>query len=208
MSNTFLISDHHFSHPSVCKFLRDDGSKLRPWNEDQVEEMDEFMIESWNSVVGAKDKVYYLGDFCIKRKDIQILSRLKGDKVLVRGNHDIFKMEDYTPFFRDIRGTHKLDNCILSHYPIHPDSIARWALCNIHGHTHYRNVLDADGNEDIHYFNVSVENINYVPIAFEEIKRQVGTRQQERTRDALAVFVPKTALGKKLSAIKKIMPDN
>lgn len=138
--------------------------------------MDEFMIDAWNSVVGKNDKVYYLGDFCIKRKDLEVLSRLAGNKVLIRGNHDIYKMEEYAKYFRDIRGTHKLDNYILSHYPIHPDSIARWALCNIHGHTHYRNVLGADGSEDPHYFNVSVENINYVPIDFEEIKRIVKKR--------------------------------
>jgi len=173
MKNIFLISDHHFGHSGVCKFLRDDGTKLRPWTEDQVEEMDEFMIEAWNSVVGQNDKVYYLGDFCIKRKSLDTLARLKGDKVLIRGNHDIYHLDDYSKYFRDIRGTHKLENCILSHYPIHPDSIARWALCNIHGHTHYRNVLLPDGTEDPHYFNVSVEAINYVPVSFEEIKKKL-----------------------------------
>lgn len=173
MKNTFLISDHHFGHAGVCKFLRDDGSKLRAWNEDQVAEMNEFMVEAWNSVVGKNDKVYYLGDFCMKREHLSFLPRLNGDKVLIRGNHDIFKLEDYAKHFRDIRGTHKLEDFILSHYPIHPESIAHWALCNIHGHTHYRNVLAADGSEDPHYFNVSVENINYIPITLDSIKEKL-----------------------------------
>jgi len=55
MHNAFLIADCHFSHEGVCKFLRDDGTKLRPW--DNAAEMDEAMIENWNKVVRPVDKV-------------------------------------------------------------------------------------------------------------------------------------------------------
>jgi len=84
--------------------------------------MDEDMIEKWNNVVGPKDKVYHLGDVVINRKAIPTLARLNGDKVLIKGNHDIFKLSDYTPYFRDIRGYHVMNNYILSHVPVHPDS--------------------------------------------------------------------------------------
>jgi len=33
MSNTFIISDTHFGHAGVCRFLCEDGSKLRPWDD-------------------------------------------------------------------------------------------------------------------------------------------------------------------------------
>jgi hypothetical protein len=32
MPSVFLVSDTHFGHAGVCKFLRNDGvTKLRPW---------------------------------------------------------------------------------------------------------------------------------------------------------------------------------
>ena len=60
MSATWLISDPHFGHANICRFLNDDGSKLRPW--DTPEEMDEVLVSNWNSVVRPKDRVYCLGD--------------------------------------------------------------------------------------------------------------------------------------------------
>ncbi len=166
MAETFLISDTHFGHVNVCKFLRSDGTKLRPW--DDVDEMDEVLCNNWNKVVHPNDKVYHLGDVCINRKSIKTLARLNGTKILVRGNHDIFNYEEYAPYFKDIRGTHKLDNFILSHIPIHPDSVARWAKGNIHGHLHDGRVMDRN-TIDPRYVCVSVENINYTPISFDEI---------------------------------------
>lgn len=39
MSNTFIVSDTHFGHVGVTRFLTDEGTKMRPW--DTVEAMDE-----------------------------------------------------------------------------------------------------------------------------------------------------------------------
>jgi calcineurin-like phosphoesterase family protein len=162
---TFLISDTHFGHVGVTKFLRPDGSKLRPW--DSVEEMDEALVENWNKTIGKNDKVYHLGDFCINKKALSIGYRLNGRKILIKGNHDIFKLKDYT-FFDDIRAYHVLNNYILSHIPIHPSSKGRFNL-NIHGHTHANVVLDHEGIPDPWYCPVSVEHINYTPIDFQVI---------------------------------------
>ncbi|MGA1873758.1 MAG: hypothetical protein ACMUHY_08805, partial [Thermoplasmatota archaeon] len=49
---------------------------------------------------------------------------VKIDKVLIKGNHDIFKLTDYTKYFRDIRGYHVMNGLILSHIPISKDSLA------------------------------------------------------------------------------------
>jgi calcineurin-like phosphoesterase family protein len=171
MSNTFLISDTHFGHLGVCKFLRDDGTKLRPW--ESPEEMDEYMVNAWNQVVGKHDKVYHLGDVVINRKALSTLSRLNGDLVLIKGNHDIFRLGEYATYFRDIRGYHVLDNMLLSHIPVHPDSKGRFKA-NIHGHLHYQIVKKPDGTVDPWYFNVSVERINFEPIPLEIIKDYVS----------------------------------
>ncbi len=131
MPNSFFISDTHFGHTGVCKFLRDDGTKLRPW--DDPDEMDQAMIENWNKTVRPNDKVYHLGDVVINRKSLKTLALLNGDKVLIKGNHDIFKLNEYTEFFRDIRGYHVLNGMILSHIPIHEETCEKHEWDDQHG---------------------------------------------------------------------------
>jgi calcineurin-like phosphoesterase family protein len=176
MPSVFLIGDTHFGHANMLTFTNWDGSKVRPFQ--TVEEMDETMVERWNSVVKPHDKVYHLGDVAIAKRSLATVARLNGRKVLIRGNHDIFKLKDYTEHFYDIRGSHKLGDFILSHIPIHPESLSRWCKGNVHGHLHnnvVNQVLDIyAGREtpDPRYFNVSVERINYTPVALEEIGRR------------------------------------
>jgi calcineurin-like phosphoesterase family protein len=165
MSNTFLVSDTHFSHKGITQFLRQDGTKVRPW--DDPDEMDEAMVDRWNKVVNPKDKVYHLGDVVINRKALKILSRLNGDKVLIRGNHDIFRLEEYLEYFRDLRAYHVMNGCILSHIPLHVESLGRFGV-NIHGHLHERRVM-LDGKVDPRYFNVCVEHTNFQPIPLETV---------------------------------------
>jgi calcineurin-like phosphoesterase family protein len=175
MSKTFLISDTHFGHQGVCNFLRDDNTKLRPW--DNYESMDEDLVKNWNSVVSASDRVYHLGDVVINRRALKTLGRLNGRKVLIKGNHDIFKLHDYVEYFDDIRAYHVLEDCVLSHVPVHPDTLYRWN-CNIHGHLHHRRVVDDDGKTiDPRYYNVSVECIDYVPIEWNDLKKKIQEQQ-------------------------------
>lgn len=172
MPTTFVISDTHFGHLGVCKFMRNDGvTKLRPW--DSPEEMDEEMVKRWNARVRPNDKVYHLGDVVINRKALHILHRLNGDKVLIKGNHDIFKLSDYTEHFRDIRAYHVLNGMIFSHVPVHEESLARFG-CNIHGHLHANRVMtvkhkNAAPEIDPRYFCACVEHTDFAPISLEEI---------------------------------------
>lgn len=165
MKTVFLTADTHFSHAGVCKFLREDGTKLRPW--DDPLEMDEVMVERWNKVVKPTDKVYHLGDVVIARGALKLLDRLNGDKVLIKGNHDIFKLSDYTKYFRDVRGYHVLDGLLLSHIPVHPDSKGRFRA-NVHGHIHERQLSDP------WYSCVCVEHTDYAPIALEEVLNRLA----------------------------------
>lgn len=173
MTKTFLYADPHFSHEGVCRFTREDGSKLRPF--DTVEEMDEILVEKYNAKVSPEDKVYFLGDIAFKKKHIHILHRLNGRKVLIKGNHDTLKLNDYIPFFYDIRACHILDKLLLSHIPIHRDSIGRFRG-NVHGHLHYRSVRLQDGSIDPLYLCVSVEHTDYAPIDFEEVREIFKSR--------------------------------
>ena len=166
MSNIFLVSDTHFGHRGVCQFLRNDGvTKLRPW--DDPTEMDEAMVQLWNETVRPEDKVYHLGDVVINRKALHILHRLNGDKVLIKGNHDIFKLKDYTEHFRDIRAYHVMWNMIFSHIPVHAESKGRFKA-NVHGHTHANRVM-LNGKIDPWYYSACVENTEYKPMLLEEV---------------------------------------
>jgi calcineurin-like phosphoesterase family protein len=172
MSNIFFASDHHFHHKNILTFKNFDDTPVRVF--DSVEHMNEHMVTMHNSVVRPNDKVYFLGDVTIARnaKGLEILGRLNGEKVLVKGNHDLCSAQQYLQYFKDIRGSHQFDGMILTHIPIHPESLARWGL-NVHGHLHNNVVrMQLAQIPDRRYFNVSVERINYIPISLEQIKKQ------------------------------------
>ena len=174
MPAVFLVSDTHFGHLGVCRFKAPDGvTKLRPW--DSPEEMDEEMVKRWNETVRPNDKVYHLGDVVINRKALKTLSRLNGDKVLIKGNHDIFRLEDYTPYFRDIRAYHVMNGCILSHIPVHESNLGRFGT-NIHGHLHAHRVMKMDYGREIvdpRYHCVCVEQTDFRPILLEDVFKRI-----------------------------------
>jgi calcineurin-like phosphoesterase family protein len=156
--------------------MRDDGvTKLRPW--DNPDEMDEEMVKRWNETVKPTDKVYHLGDVVINRKAMKTLHRLNGDKVLIRGNHDIFRDEEYREHFRELRAYHVMNGMILSHIPIHSESLSRFGT-NIHGHLHANRVQIRGFNNnpmgiDNRYHCVCVEQTDFRPILFEDVIKRI-----------------------------------
>jgi calcineurin-like phosphoesterase family protein len=106
------------------------------------------------------------------------MHRLNGDKVLIRGNHDIFRDDEYRQHFRELRAYHVMNGMILSHIPIHTDSIGRFGT-NIHGHLHAERVkylptwrID-DTRIDPRYHCVCVEQTDYRPILFEDVIKRI-----------------------------------
>ena len=183
MPSVFLVSDTHFGHSGVCRFTRNDGvTKLRPFSD--PDEMDEFMIAAWNERVKPNDKVYHLGDVVINRRCLSTLARLNGDKVLIRGNHDIFRDDEYRQYFRELRAYHVMNGMILSHIPLHEASMGRFGT-NIHGHTHANRVMKAHGVNvktgevlysdeiDVRYHCVCVEQTDFAPILFEDVIKRI-----------------------------------
>lgn len=180
---TWLYADPHFYHEGVCRFTRKDGTKLRPW--DNSDEMSEYMIQAYNSDVDDGDRVYILGDVAMNRKALdRSLPRLKGRKVLVKGNHDIDKLSYYSQYFDDIRAYVPKKGFVLSHVPIHPSSLGRWGL-NIHGHLHsntVKNIVNVKGDyieintDDPRYCCVSVEHTDYRPVLLDYILKENGVK--------------------------------
>lgn len=158
--NVFITSDTHFGHRNICVFLKADGSKLRPW--DDVEKMNEEMILRWNNTVGPNDRVFHLGDFVINRKYLPIANRLNGEKILIMGNHDNFKTEELTPYFKELHAYREWSGLIFSHIPVHESNKYRWQG-NVHGHLHDKVLPDP------WYMNVSAERTNFTPIPIETV---------------------------------------
>lgn len=186
-SNIFFISDTHFGHAKTTDgtFTYPDGTPLRPFS--SVEEMDEAMVENWNRVVRQQDKVYHLGDVVINHKHLQTIRRLNGAKRLIRGNHDIFRTREYQEIgFKEIYGVRVLNDCILSHIPLHPDNITTRFGVNVHGHLHAHRVMYKDKYNQEHidprYFSVCVEKIDFTPIAYEDLREKIR-EQFEASKD-------------------------
>jgi len=142
------------------------------------------MIRRWNDRVGPNDKVYHLGDVVINRKALPTLARLNGDKVLIRGNHDIFRDDEYREYFRELRAYHVLNGMISSHIPVHEASLGRFGV-NIHGHLHATRVKKARGVDartgeilygtelDVRYHCVCVEQTDFAPILLEDVYKRI-----------------------------------
>lgn len=166
MSNRWVVSDTHFGHANILTFLDENGKNVRTFS--SVEEMDETMINNWNKVVKKDDIVYHLGDVVINKKFMYQIGRCNGSKRLILGNHDPF-FDIYPTYFKKVYAMRifprDVGKMILSHIPIHSDSVGRFRL-NLHGHIHEKCINDS------RYLNCCVDypGNNYTPINLEEIR--------------------------------------
>lgn len=181
MPNTFFASDHHLGHANIIKFTDGEGTRIRPF--DSVEDHDEHIIARHNAVVGEKDTCWFGGDVVINRRFLKQISRLNGRKRLILGNHDIFSNKDYiNAGFEDLHAFRKFDDFVLTHIPVHADSLGRWGV-NVHGHLHANDVklpyaVDAKTGAvkysvrpDPRYVSICMEKLNdFTPIALEDLR--------------------------------------
>jgi len=78
---TYFSSDIHFGHRNVIGYCN------RPFF--SVDEMNEKLIQIWNTTIQPKDLIYFLGDFSLNPKySREIIPQLNGRKILIHGNHD------------------------------------------------------------------------------------------------------------------------
>lgn len=182
MSNYFLISDLHFGHEKAVTTFTREGTEERLRNFSHVDEMNEYLIDKWNSVVGKNDNVLVLGDVVINKKNMHLVHRLKGSKVLVLGNHDMMPLGDYYEWFRKVQVARDFDGCILTHIPVHESQLEHRWKANVHGHLHDKHLLTKHGKRDNRYYNVSCDcfaldnhtGMNYTPKSWDTIKKEIG----------------------------------
>lgn len=162
MRNIFIVSDTHFGHSNILKFTGNDGNLIRP-RFSSVEEMDEHMVDRWNSTVRDGDIVYHLGDVYFE-KGHQVLKRLRGRKRLILGNHDNGKASYLQCSFEKILMWRMFPefNCVLTHVPIHESGMFK-VQYNLHGHIHQNK------SPTPRHINCSVEVQDYTPKSIEEL---------------------------------------
>lgn len=174
MRDIWVISDTHFNHKNILSFTDSrTGDPVRGHLFKDVEEMNKYMIDRWNSVVKQGDIVYHLGDVIIGDRGWmdKNWSRLNGSKRLIVGNHDDIKFLSSGGWFKKVQMWRQFSeyNILLSHVPLHESSIMRGDpmnpkyMLNVHGHIHQ------NPSPPGLYYNVSVEAVNYTPQHIEDL---------------------------------------
>ena len=168
MTDIWVISDTHFGHSNILTFKDQEGNPVRDFS--SVEEMNETMIQRWNSVVKQGDRVYHLGDvFFGSKEDFKLLwPRLNGSKRLIVGNHDDIKFLSSGGFFKKVSMWRMFTEfgLILTHTPQHQSSLTGRGegLINVHGHIHQNKSPEGP------YKCVCVEQTGYYPVHLEDLR--------------------------------------
>lgn len=175
MSKFFYISDSHFFHTNVIAY------ENRPFS--SVEEMNESMIERWNSAVSVEDTVIFGGDLVLAssrnypEKVKGILQRLNGNKVLIKGNHERSLKKVILLGFQE--GSHYKEvedsgynifviHKLLSNYDRYLSFINR-ADYVLYGHSHCIIYDDPRVYNKEKFINICVEHLDYIPRTIEEL---------------------------------------
>jgi calcineurin-like phosphoesterase family protein len=166
----FFIADTHLNHSNIIKYTN------RPFKNSK--EMDECIINNWNQVVPKDGYVFHLGDFSfgyVKR----YYEALNGTIFFIKGNHDKEKDIVYTTAFDGVDVYKKIrvdkQEIILFHYPIYSWDKKLHGSWHLYGHVHDK-TLGVDIG--INAVNVSVEQTNYKPISFEQLKLLIKLRSE------------------------------
>lgn len=176
----FVISDLHMGHWNIVRYCN------RPFK--SLDEMNSKLIHNYNERVKPEDMVYNLGDFCFKntpggkegegsleRAD-HWRSKLNGQMVLLRGNHD--RNNSAKGYIDRMYITYGTFNIELAHRPEDLKRDADFSLC---GHVHDKwkhiwiDLLGAKAPEpqllsDPHLvINCGVDVWNFRPVHMDEI---------------------------------------
>ena len=180
-TNIWFTSDTHFYHENIIKYC------YRPFN--SVEEMNQSLINNWNNVVKEDDVVFHLGDFAFDKWK-SIIKQLNGKIYLIVGNHDEIKYPGHKIFdlFEGVFNQLYIqidDQWIyLNHYPFlcYGGSYNNNPVWQLHGHTH--SGPNCNGKDACrlkitfpYQYDVGVDNNNYTPISYNQIKEIINNKK-------------------------------
>ena len=183
----WFTSDLHFWHNNICKYCN------RPF--ETIEEMNETLINNWNSVVKEDDTVFLLGDmgFCGYNKLEPLMSRLNGKKYLIQGNHDSDKIVFRLYEANIIEGYYKMhevtiigdEECpdqqlTLCHFPMIDWPSKERGAWMVHGHQHQ---LPETPSCSVMHWDVGVDKNHLKPVSFEQLKINITTQFVNRNNE-------------------------
>ena len=176
MSNgIFFTSDTHFNHVKCFELFR-------PGRFSSLDEMNETMIERWNSRVSKGDRVYHLGDVALGKPEAasQILSRLNGQIFLIRGNHESTAehrlCKDRFVWIKDYYGLKVGDQKIyLCHYAFRVWNRMHHGSWHLYGHSH-GTLPDI---ETLRSFDVGVDCWDFHPVSYDEVAAKMAAKRFE-----------------------------
>ena len=151
----WFTSDTHFGHSNIIKYTG------RPFK--TIEEMNECIINRWNSRVKEDDTVFFLGDFSLGNPK-KYLERLNGNIVWIKGNHD------KTAIIKELNINYGGYLWHLAHKP--EDCTGRYNLC---GHVHEKWKIKVQKNNKI-LVNVGVDQWDFYPIKIQEIIKEIKNK--------------------------------
>lgn len=194
----FFISDLHYFHTNIIKYCN------RPFA--SAEEMNESLINNWNSAIEKDDIVFDLGDFCWGGSGAwhSIMPRLNGHHILILGNHDRQNYrQGYEQYFDFVTMQLFIEvdkqGIYLNHIPF-----LTWDGCcnrnntiwNLHGHVHLTKERDEQVFKSVGMdleimkkysrpaqYDVGVDLNNFKPIPFEEIKRKIDFQIEHQVNE-------------------------
>lgn len=163
-NKTWVASDLHLHHFNVIKYCN------RPFK--TAEEMNNVLINNWNSLVNDEDDVYYLGDLVIGHQDkigecVKFDKILKGNKNYLSGNHDKYNGNIFGTRYKNIRVfeiKYESFRIGMSHYP--PEENHGYDLF-LYGHVH-NNSVDIKNS-----YNCCVEVNDYKPVLLDKIIERI-----------------------------------
>jgi len=162
----FYTGDAHWDHNRILQLCN------RPFKD--LKEMQEVMINNWNSCVSVTDDVYILGDFSFGATIFAEYSqKLNGIKHFIRGNHDaeaykkVQKMDlpkcVYHGDMVELKDNgYKL---ILCHYPMYEWNGSYKGVIHLHAHCHGNIGRSFKPNA----YDVGVDLWNYTPVTLDQI---------------------------------------
>jgi calcineurin-like phosphoesterase family protein len=164
----YFTSDWHLGHVNILKYSK------RPFS--SIEEMNNTIINNFNSIVKKEDVVYFLGDFFYAYKE---KTHLNGHWNFIKGNHDknyppsniTFDSFNLQKTYVDLNiYNQKITIC---HYPMQAYNCSHFNAWMLYGHIHN----DASNIIQGKKMNVGVDNNNFYPINFEQIQQYMNQRE-------------------------------
>jgi calcineurin-like phosphoesterase family protein len=186
---TWISSDLHFCHQNILKYCPESRGHFT-----SVEEMNESIVSTFNSVIDEEDTLIIAGDICFARPEIgvEFLKRINGKKKIVWGNHDT-KLRESSSFHQSraligavwegdyLEFDHKFQDrkykIVVSHYPFLTWNRAHHGAINLHGHGHAPFERRNTQGENVRQMDIGVDGCFMMPHNMDDICSEMSRRE-------------------------------